>query len=63
MDFVQAAVNAVVQMMDDPMHAVMQVVKEGEIPSWGGGGGICHIAKAKECGKKEGGGVFHGDFS
>jgi hypothetical protein len=58
-DFVQAAMNAMVDVVNSPMQPVVQVVKETGIPSGRGRVDIRHAAKAEKCGDQECGGVFH----
>jgi hypothetical protein len=69
-NFAQAAMNAVVQMVGDRMQAMMQMVnasmqvvmQTGWITARRSSAGGGHTAKKEDCGKKERGGVFHLDI-
>lgn len=61
-DFVQSAMDAVVQMMDDAMQAMVQVVKEAGIPPRLGGAGSRDAAKTEDCCNEKCDGVFHVSF-
>jgi len=62
-DFVNAAMDAVMDMVNGSMHPVNQGVKEAGIPARLDGAGICDGPKAENCGNENCGGGFHVSFS
>jgi len=60
-DFVETAMDAVMDMVNDSVHTVNHGVKKAWIPVRFDGAGIRDTAQAQGCGNKKGGGIFHLD--